>query len=39
MNPPLIIMVGADKGGIGKTTVTRALIDYLAAKDLPYRAV
>jgi hypothetical protein len=27
---PLVIMVGADKGGVGKTTVARALVDYLA---------
>ena len=29
MPTPLIIMVGADKGGVGKTTVARALSDYL----------
>ncbi|HLH94991.1 MAG TPA: hypothetical protein VKW08_07725 [Xanthobacteraceae bacterium] len=29
---PLIIMVGADKGGVGKTTVARALDDYLIAR-------
>jgi len=29
---PLIIMVGADKGGVGKTTVARALDDYLQSK-------
>lgn len=29
---PLIIMVGADKGGTGKTTVARALADYLRSK-------
>lgn len=38
MNAPLVIMVGADKGGVGKTTVARALIDYLAARNLPHRA-
>jgi hypothetical protein len=27
--PPVIILVGADKGGVGKTTVARALADYL----------
>jgi len=37
MPAPLIVMVGADKGGVGKTTVTRALIDYLAAKSLPFK--
>jgi hypothetical protein len=34
---PLLIMVGADKGGVGKTTVTRVLGDYLKARDFPYR--
>ena len=29
---PLIIMVGADKGGVGKTTVARALDDYLQSR-------
>jgi hypothetical protein len=38
MNAPLVIMVGADKGGTGKTTATRALVDYLAAIGVPYRA-
>jgi hypothetical protein len=27
--PPVIVLVGADKGGVGKTTVARALADYL----------
>lgn len=26
---PTIIIVGADKGGVGKTTITRVLLDYL----------
>jgi hypothetical protein len=29
---PLVIMVGADKGGVGKTTVSRALSDWLYAR-------
>lgn len=29
---PLLIMVGADKGGVGKTTIARALDDYLQSK-------
>jgi hypothetical protein len=29
---PLIIMVGADKGGVGKTTVARAIDGYLQSK-------
>src|ERR1700733_8989183 len=35
---PLIILVGADKGGVGKTQVCRALRDYMDTperKDLP----
>ncbi len=35
---PTIILVGADKGGVGKTTVTRTLLDYLTAQDIPLRA-
>ena len=31
-------MVGSDKGGVGKTTVTRTLLDYYAAKKVPTRA-
>jgi hypothetical protein len=37
MNPALIV-VGADKGGVGKTTVSRLLLDYLAAHKTPARA-
>jgi hypothetical protein len=35
---PAVILVGADKGGVGKTTVARALADYLAGKNIPTRA-
>src|SRR5262245_56762268 len=35
---PVVIMVGADKGGVGKTTITRTLLDYLASKSTPVRA-
>jgi hypothetical protein len=35
---PSLIIVGADKGGVGKTTVTRALIDYLDASGIANRA-
>jgi hypothetical protein len=35
---PTVILVGADKGGVGKTTVTRTLIDYLAMRHVPRRA-
>jgi hypothetical protein len=37
MNPALIV-VGADKGGVGKTTVSRLLLDYLASHKTPARA-
>jgi len=36
---PLIMIVGADKGGVGKTTVTRALLDYLEKNEVPIRAI
>lgn len=29
---PTLVIVGADKGGVGKTTTTRVLLDYLKAK-------
>jgi hypothetical protein len=35
---PAVILVGADKGGVGKTTVSRALLDYLAGKNVLTRA-
>jgi hypothetical protein len=35
---PTVILVGADKGGVGKTTVTRTLLDYLALRNIPRRA-
>lgn len=31
---PLVIMVGADKGGVGKTTVSRALDDYMRYRQV-----
>lgn len=34
---PLIIIIGADKGGVGKTMVARALMDYIAAQRQPVR--
>lgn len=33
-----LILVGADKGGVGKTTVTRALMDYLSKRNAKVRA-
>jgi hypothetical protein len=38
MSKPTVILVGADKGGVGKTTVTRALLDYFLAHNVPARA-
>lgn len=35
---PTLILVGADKGGVGKTTVARALLDYFARKNVLTRA-
>jgi hypothetical protein len=38
MAKPAVILVGADKGGVGKTTVSRALLDYFVAHNIPTRA-
>src|ERR1700761_4113781 len=38
MAKPLVIVVGADKGGVGKTTVSRALLDYFEINQIPTRA-
>ena len=38
MAKPAVIIVGADKGGVGKTTVSRTLLDYFAARRVPARA-
>jgi hypothetical protein len=38
MARPAVVLVGADKGGVGKTTVSRALLDYLIAHNVPTRA-
>jgi hypothetical protein len=38
MAKPAVIIVGADKGGVGKTTVTRTLLDYFTAHSVPSRA-
>ena len=35
---PTLILVGADKGGVGKTTVARSLLDYFARKNILTRA-
>ena len=38
MAKPAVILVGADKGGVGKTTVARTLLDYFGAHQTPTRA-
>ena len=35
---PVLILVGADKGGVGKTTVSRLLLDYLAEHEVSTRS-
>jgi len=35
---PAVILIGADKGGVGKTTVARTLLDYFDASHIPTRA-
>jgi len=38
MAKPAVFLVGADKGGVGKTTITRTLLDYFGARHVPTRA-
>src|SRR5262249_24897915 len=38
MAKPAVIIVGGDKGGVGKTTVARTLLDYFIAHQVPTRA-
>jgi hypothetical protein len=38
MAKPTVIVVGADKGGVGKTTVARTMLDYFTAHHVPTRA-
>jgi hypothetical protein len=38
MAKPAIVLVGADKGGVGKTTVARTLLDYFGAHQVTTRA-
>ncbi|MFO1121362.1 MAG: hypothetical protein U1F47_03460 [Hyphomicrobiales bacterium] len=35
---PTLILVGADKGGVGKTTISRALLDFFARRNVLTRA-
>lgn len=38
MSKPMLILIGADKGGVGKTTVARAVLDYFNASGFNHRA-
>ncbi|TWB89461.1 hypothetical protein FBZ93_116180 [Bradyrhizobium macuxiense] len=38
MVKPVVIVVGADKGGVGKTTVSRTLLDYFSNNTVQTRA-
>ncbi|NOJ43825.1 hypothetical protein [Bradyrhizobium australiense] len=38
MTKPVVIVVGADKGGVGKTTVSRTLLDYFNTNNVQTRA-
>jgi hypothetical protein len=35
---PTVFIIGSDKGGVGKTTVTRLLLDYFRATGVEYKA-
>lgn len=37
-NMPTVVIVGADKGGVGKTTLSRVILDYFSAQGLATRA-
>jgi hypothetical protein len=38
MSKPAVILIGADKGGVGKTTVARSLLDYFVDRQVRARA-
>jgi hypothetical protein len=38
MTKPAVVLIGADKGGVGKTTVARTLLDYFAQHQVRTRA-
>jgi CobQ/CobB/MinD/ParA nucleotide binding domain len=38
MAKPAVVLIGADKGGVGKTTVARTLLDYFTAHQVRVRA-
>src|SRR5713101_4428017 len=38
MTKPAVVLIGADKGGVGKTTVARTLLDYFNDRQVQARA-
>jgi len=38
MTKPAVVLIGADKGGVGKTTVARTLLDYFDDRQVRARA-
>ena len=38
MTKPAVVLIGADKGGVGKTMVARTLLDYFADRQVRARA-
>lgn len=38
LTKPVVIVVGSDKGGVGKTTVSRTMLDYFTSKEVPIRS-
>jgi hypothetical protein len=38
MAKPTVVLIGADKGGVGKTTTARTLLDYFSANQVRARA-
>ena len=38
MTKPAVVLIGADKGGVGKTTVARTLLDYFVDRRVCARA-
>lgn len=38
MSKPHVVIVGAEKGGVGKSTVSRTLLDYFASHGISVRA-
>jgi hypothetical protein len=38
MTKPAVVLIGADKGGVGKTTIARTVLDYFAHRQARARA-